>query len=540
MTEDNDAKFWDWVSVKYDEIADEQTGKFLREATLKYLGREGNLGKAIEFGCGTGFYTEALAKAAVHVTAIDISEGMLCRARERFGSMKNITFRKEDCRRTSFPYSSFDTVFIGSVLNVMDDPARVIKEARRILKPGGTLLIVNPDWSLMNGYNRGRSTFRFLRAYGEALYMYPQTFRYLSKGDLNGLLAATGFRTVSVFVADNYLDSRNCALEYVKAVMLLDDVIKVERLGKRYGDLVALKDVSFSIRRGGIFALLGPNGAGKSTLAEILECRRTYTSGTMSVLGVDDLMADRARKTYGADKNYRFIRERIGVLPQGFSAFGALTVYENIDYFARMYPNHLDVDCIIEEFALGDKRDVQFKDLSGGLKQRVGIAIALVHDPDIVFMDEPTAGLDPASRRDVWAAIKTAKARGKTVILTTHYLDEAYLLADDVCILHRGSIVARGAPDEIIDRMGGENTLIIRECSHGATGALARALPGSKVEGSTVSVKVAGDQALESVEKAVEVLSSGQFSCRELFMKRPTLDDVFLKVTGETMIEGGM
>ena len=313
-------KFWDWVSVMYDEIADAQVGQFLRPRTTEITSawRKAWAGR-VEFGCGTGYYTEALANASSHVTAIDISEGMLYRARERFKNVKNVTIRKEDCRKTTFPYSAFDTVFMGSLLNVVDDPAKVLREARRILKPGGTLLIVNPDWGGMNGYNRGRSTFRYLRMYGEALYMYPQTFKYISKKDLTGLLAAAGFRVMGIRTADNDLDPRNCALEYVKAVMLLDDVIKVERLGKRYGDFTALKDVSLSVRRGDIFALLGPNGAGKTTLVEILECRRTYTSGTMNVLGVDDLMADRARKANGADKNYRFIRERIGVLPQGFS-----------------------------------------------------------------------------------------------------------------------------------------------------------------------------------------------------------------------------
>ena len=205
-----------------------------------------------------------------------------------------------------------------------------------------------------------------------------------------------------------------------------------------------------------------------------------------------------------------------------------------------MYENHLDVDGMIEEFGLGDKRDTLFKYLSGGLKQRVGIAIALVNDPDMVFMDEPTAGLDPASRRDVWAAIRMVKARGKTVFLTTHYLDEAYRLADNICILHKGSVVARGSPDEMIGRLGGDNILVIRECSRNALGLLAKALPGSEVEGNTVSVKVAGDDMMASVEKVVEVLGAGHYSCKELFVKRPTLDDVFLKVTGEKLTEGGI
>ena len=398
----NDAKFWDWVSVKYDEIADEQVGRFLRPSMLKYLGMEGSLGKVLEIGCGTGYFTEALAGLASHVIAIDISDGMLYRARERMKTAKNVTIRKEDCHKTSFPHATFDTIFMGSVFNVVDKPAEILREIRRILKPGGTLIIVNPDWGMMNGYNRGRSTFRFLRLYGEALYMHPQAFKYVPKNELISLLTAAGFRTVSVRTVDNFLDPRNCAMEYVKAVMLLDNVIEAEHLSKCYGDLTAVSDVSFSVRRGDIFAMVGPNGAGKTTIVEILEYRKSLTSGKISILGVGDIMADKAHKAHQADKNYKFIRERVSVLPQNFKAFDLLTVYENIDYFARMYSNYASVDGLIEEFGLREKRNTLFKDLSGGLKQRVGIAIAMVNDPDIIFLDEPTAGLDPRSRRDVW------------------------------------------------------------------------------------------------------------------------------------------
>jgi ABC-2 type transport system ATP-binding protein len=536
---DDNAKFWDWVSVKYDEIADEQVGQFLRPSMLKYLGMEGSLGKVLEIGCGTGYFTEALAELASYVTAIDISDGMIYRARERMKNVKNVTIRKEDCKKTSFTHAMFDTIFMGSMLNVLDDPAQALREIRRVLKPGGTLIIINPDWSMMNSYDRGRSTFRFLRLYGEALYMYPQTFKYVTKNELVSLLAAAGFRTVSVRTADNHIDPRNCALEYVKAVMLLDNVIEVEHLGKRYGNINALSDVSFSVRRGDIFAMVGPNGAGKTTLVEILECRKAPSMGKISVLGTGDLMADKAHKAYQADKNYHFIKERIGMLPQSFRAFDLLTVYENVDYFARMYANHVSVDSLIEEFGLADRRNALFKDLSGGLKQRVGIAIAMVNDPDIVFLDEPTAGLDPRSRRDVWGAIRKLKAREKTVFLTTHYMDEAYSLADRVCILHKGEIVAEGSPEDMINIYGGNNTLVIRDCSVDVRDYLLRAIPDSLIEGNSVLAKISQNDGTGSLEKALEILSAGKYSCKEIYVKKSTLDDVFLNLTGEKVAMGG-
>ena len=158
----------------------------------------------------------------------------------------------------------------------------------------------------------------------------------------------------------------------------------------------------------------------------MIECLKTPTSGSIYIMGLD-IRRDEMK-----------IKQKIGVLPQSFNAFDWLTVYENIDYFGQMYPKHVSVDGLIEMFDLKDKRNVLFKNLSGGLKQRVGIAIALVNDPEIVFLDEPTTGLDPRARRDVWEAVKELKRRGKTVFLTTHYMDEAYYLADRVDIIHKG------------------------------------------------------------------------------------------------------
>ena len=220
-----------------------------------------------------------------------------------------------------------------------------------------------------------------------------------------------------------------------------EHAIEVETLTKRYGNLQAVNGISFSVRKGEVFAFLGPNGAGKTTTVEIIETIRTPTSGKVSLLGMD------------VTKRKRDIVPRIGVLPQGFSSFDRITVRETIQYYSRIFRcRNTDVDGLIELANLKDKSTEQFKNLSGGLKQRLGIAIALVNDPDVVFLDEPTTGLDPRARREMWDVLLGLKKKGKTVFLTTHYMEEAELLADAVAIMSKGKIVAMGTPDELIER----------------------------------------------------------------------------------------
>jgi ABC-2 type transport system ATP-binding protein len=318
-----------------------------------------------------------------------------------------------------------------------------------------------------------------------------------------------------------------------------ENVIEVKYLVKNYGGFTAVCGVSFNVRRGEVFALLGPNGAGKTTIVEILELLKTPTRGFVSILGSEVLTGIPAGNIFmDQDRNYSGIKERIGVLPQSSGAFELLTVYENIDYFARMYSIHLSIDALIDEFGLKEKRNVLFKNLSGGLKQRVGIILALVNDPEIVFLDEPSAGLDPRSRRDVWEAVKALKARGKTVFLTTHYMDEAYYLADRICVIHKGGVVAEGTPNELINRYGGGNMLVISECSAGAQETLADALPGSTIEGNSVLIKMPEDDGMAIILKAASIIRDRELSCKELYVKRSTLDDVFLNLTGETLHEG--
>jgi len=305
-----------------------------------------------------------------------------------------------------------------------------------------------------------------------------------------------------------------------------NNVVHVEKLSKKYKETVAVNGISFSLSKGEVFAFLGPNGAGKTTTVEILECLRAPTGGQARVLDYDVSK----RSDQGE------IRKRIGVLPQDFNAIDRLTVRENIDYFGAMFDHQLDADQLIELVDLKDKRDSQFKTLSGGLKQRVGLAVALVNDPALVFLDEPTTGLDPRARRDVWYVIERLKKQGKTVFLTTHYMDEAEYLADTVSIIDHGQIIASGTPDQLIDTHGGKKTLIIRDAGQEGMSQLPPGLPKAELRN-------AGDIAvpLNNGELTDILMRLGQTPLhdKEIEVRRPTLDDVFLNLTGRRVSEEG-
>ncbi|HTX44509.1 MAG TPA: ABC transporter ATP-binding protein, partial [Methanocella sp.] len=209
----------------------------------------------------------------------------------------------------------------------------------------------------------------------------------------------------------------------------------------------------------------------------------------------------------------------------------------NIQYFGSMYPHSVDPDKLIDTFGLRDKRRELFKNLSGGLKQRVGIAIALVNDPEIVFLDEPTTGLDPRARREVWEAIRALKSHGKTVFLTTHYMDEAYYLADRIDILNRGKIIAGGTPEDLINEYGGGNTLIVRECSGAAMELLEKEIPASRREGRDIIIKLPESDGMAVMSRAIALINDKRAACKELYVKKSTLEDVFLNLTGEKLAQ---
>ncbi|MGD1277104.1 MAG: ABC transporter ATP-binding protein [Tepidisphaeraceae bacterium] len=304
-----------------------------------------------------------------------------------------------------------------------------------------------------------------------------------------------------------------------------DYAIVVEALTKRYGDLHAVNDVSFTVRKGEVFAFVGPNGAGKTTTVEIIETIRTPTSGRVSVLGMD------------VTKKKRDIVPRIGVLPQGFSSFDRITVRESIQYYSRLFGcKNTDVDALMNLANLKDKSDVQFKKLSGGLKQRLGIAIALVNDPEVVFLDEPTTGLDPHARRAVWDVLLGLKSKGKVVFLTTHYMEEAELLADTVAIISKGKIVATGSPDELIERNADYMCLTLKSADANALETL-RKMSFEPVQDNRNNIKVRVKHT-EDVREILSAIKAAGMSLPGLDVRKPNLEEVFLSLTGEELREG--
>jgi ABC-2 type transport system ATP-binding protein len=301
-------------------------------------------------------------------------------------------------------------------------------------------------------------------------------------------------------------------------------VIQVDDLSKVYGEVRAVDGISFQVFGGEVFAFLGPNGAGKTTTVEMLEMIRAPTGGEIRIFGED---LDATRKS---------VRERIGVLPQEFKSFDRLTVRETLLYYQKLYDGEVwDVDEIIDLLGLEEKIDTQYMKLSGGLKQRVGVGIALVNDPDIVFLDEPTTGLDPRARREVWGIIRLLKEKGKTVFLTTHYMEEAEQLADRVCIIHRGSIIARGNVGELISTYGGGRVMVISGCDRDCLVAMAESLDlDLEPVDSSSSIPVPD---IDAAMKILNYLKDTGLSYREVDIRGPTLEDVFLSLTGEMLDE---
>ncbi len=231
----------------------------------------------------------------------------------------------------------------------------------------------------------------------------------------------------------------------------------------------------------------------------------------------------------------RKIKQRIGVIPQSFSSNDLLTVRESIQYFADLYDRSVPTDDLIKAVSLEEKRDVYFKKLSGGLKQRVGIAISLVNDPDIIFLDEPTTGLDPNARREVWAIIQNLKAKGKTVILTTHYMEEAEVLSDRIAIMNHGRFMAYGTPKEIIEKYGGGSVCIVKGASDAAREAISSLGLPCLVQNGDLMVQAPDRSVLPRMLGALE---NSNAPYEEMLVQRPTLEDVFLRLTGRKLEDG--
>jgi ABC-2 type transport system ATP-binding protein len=295
-----------------------------------------------------------------------------------------------------------------------------------------------------------------------------------------------------------------------------EPAIDVVHLTKRYGDLLAVDDVSFTVRMGELFAFVGPNGAGKTTTVEIIDTIRPPTSGTVRLLGMD------------VTKRKRDILPRIGVLPQGFTSFDRITVTETIQYYARLFSRpKTDVEGLIDLVNLEDKSAELFQNLSGGLKQRLGIAVALVNDPEVVFLDEPTTGLDPRARREVWDVLVGLKKRGKTIVLTTHYMEEAELLCDEVAIMDHGRIVAQGPPQRLLREHFAD---VLLELPRQDFPAAARELPLKLLEASD-RIEIT----TQDLEGTLRTLLAAHVPLSSLRIRPANLEDLFLALTGKEL-----
>jgi len=282
------------------------------------------------------------------------------------------------------------------------------------------------------------------------------------------------------------------------------NAIEVRDLRKSYGPLEALKGLSFEVSRGEVFGLLGPNGAGKTTTVEILEGYRARDGGDVTVLGTDPESRDRA------------FRARIGIVLQSAGFYQRATVRESVELLSKAYPDPRDVAETIALVGLEDKADARVKTLSGGQQRRLDLALALVGDPEMIFLDEPTTGFDPAARRTAWGVIRSLKQLGKTVVLTTHYLDEAQSLADRVAIVQAGRLVAVGPPEELTPASRTYRVSYTRD--------------GDRIDIDTEDpTEVLHQLTSEALERGERL--------EDLRVTRPSLEDVYLELTATEQVE---
>ena len=300
-------------------------------------------------------------------------------------------------------------------------------------------------------------------------------------------------------------------------------VIQVAGIRKRYGKTLAVDDVSFEVNDGEIFGLIGPNGAGKTTTMECVEGIRTPDRGTIAVLGLDPF-----RDVYE-------LQERIGVQLQQAQLQKRIKVWEAIDLWAALYRKKPATgELLLDQLGLGDKRNAWFMTLSGGQKQRLFIAMALINDPEVVFLDELTTGLDPQARRAIWELVRGIRARGKTVFLTTHLMEEAERLCDRVAIIERGRVIDIDAPRRLVDRHCPERSVVLATTGENAAESLAR-IPRTlevRQQGALFTVRGTGDGFVTDV---IQCLSEHRITVTEFRTELPTLEDVFLKLTGHSI-----
>jgi len=290
----------------------------------------------------------------------------------------------------------------------------------------------------------------------------------------------------------------------------------VKNLLKKYGEYIAVNEISFEIKKGQVFSILGPNGAGKTTTVEILEGLRKRDGGEVSVLGLDP-------------ENSKEIYKKIGILPQDFTFVNNSTPKEAIEFYCKLFNRKLNPYELLDTVELRDRANVPFSKLSGGQKQKLGLALSLINDPEVLFLDEPTAGLDPKSRRNIWRIIENLKKEDRSILLTSHYLEEAELLADNVAIMNKGKIVDTGSPKELILRHRGKDLLYIKGGKYledvlEKIGAQFKNEDGYFILG------------LNDSKEAIEILNRIDemgVPFDDFMIRRENLEDIFLKVTEE-------
>ncbi|MFK7961099.1 MAG: ABC transporter ATP-binding protein [Phycisphaerales bacterium] len=309
-----------------------------------------------------------------------------------------------------------------------------------------------------------------------------------------------------------------------------EPAVLVRGLVKRFGDLTAVDGIDFEVRRGRCMGVLGPNGAGKTTTIEILEGLTVPDAGTVRVLG------------RAWDDDARAIQERIGVQLQETDFQDKLRVSEILNLFSSFYADTVPVDEIVAQIGLTDKRRALVKTLSGGQKQRLAVGCALLNRPEVLFLDEPTTGLDPQARRLLWDVVESFKAAGGTVMLTTHYMEEAERLADDLIVVDTGRIIARGTPAEIIASLGAESLVhvsFVGEAPDEVEAAALLAIDGvesTRMEGEAIVLIVTRTQA--AIAGLFQHLATTGRELSDLRTTRPTLEDVFVALTGKQLRDG--
>jgi ABC-2 type transport system ATP-binding protein len=293
--------------------------------------------------------------------------------------------------------------------------------------------------------------------------------------------------------------------------------IEVTGLKKFYDDVVAVDGVDIVIETGEVFALLGPNGAGKTTTVEILEGHRSADGGRISVLGFDPSTGGRA------------YREQIGIVLQEGAVERELSIREALSIYGGMYPRQLDPEHLIDMVGLNEKADARIKTLSGGQQRRLELALGLVGDPDLLFLDEPTTGFDPSARRQAWGILENLTSLGKTILLTTHYMDEAQHLADRIAVIDHGKIVAEGTPETLGGRADGKSVIRFGL----PPGVAAEDLPVDAIMMDGHLVEVSAESATRALHELTTWAIGRDLELERLQVTRPSLEDVYLELTAE-------